>query len=203
MTISVNKDGRGCPRTTSGVRFSLGAFSPGYAKNAYPGLIEIVDGFLRREPSIDFLSGFEADLYGVPDPDVLTKAADEGRVLVTHDQRTMLSHFAGFIPRRQSPGVFIIPQRLEIGAAIDELLLIWSASDSEEWTKLYCVFAPLDDSHVHGHRLDSFRVSPEPSISITRIFPGDPLYWDATDPRPWGTWLNESDKRYNRFRSVQ
>ncbi len=29
----------------------------------------------------------------------------------------------------------------------------------------------------------------------TRV-PGDPLYWDPADPRPWGTYLNESDKRY-------
>jgi hypothetical protein len=32
---------------------------------------EILDGVVRREPSIDFLSGFEAGLEGVPDPDVL------------------------------------------------------------------------------------------------------------------------------------
>jgi hypothetical protein len=32
---------------------------------------------------------------------------------------------------------------------------------------------------------------------------GDPLYWDSTDPRPWGTYLNESDKRYERVRGTQ
>ena len=26
--------------------------------------------------------------------------------------------------------------------------------------------------------------------------PGDPLFWDETDPRPWGTYLTESDKRF-------
>lgn len=103
---------------------------------------EIIDGLIRREPSIDFLSGFEADLYGVADPDVLSKAANEGRVLVTHDQRTMPSHFGEFILRRQSPGVFIISQRLEIGAAIEELLLIWSASESAEWMSRI-VYLPL------------------------------------------------------------
>ena len=30
--------------------------------------------------------------------------------------------------------------------------------------------------------------------------PGDALYWDATDPRPWGTYLTESDKRYQQTR---
>jgi hypothetical protein len=73
-------------------------------------------------------------LQGVSDPDVLGMAADEGRVLVTHDHRTMPRHFAQFISQCQSSGVFIIPQRIEIAAAIAELLLIWSASDSDEWT---------------------------------------------------------------------
>jgi hypothetical protein len=34
---------------------------------------EIVDGLVRREPSIDFLTGFEAGLEGIPDRDVLGK----------------------------------------------------------------------------------------------------------------------------------
>jgi hypothetical protein len=35
-----------------------------------------------------------------------------------------------------------IPQRIEIAAVIDELLLIWSASDSDEWTNLI-LYLPL------------------------------------------------------------
>ena len=65
---------------------------------------EIVDGLLRRESSIDIKTGFEARLQGVSDPDVLDKAADDGRVLVTHDHRTMPRHFAEFVSQRQSPG---------------------------------------------------------------------------------------------------
>jgi hypothetical protein len=85
---------------------------------------EIVEGLLRRESSIDVKTGFDAGLQGVPDLDVLDKAAEEGRVLVTHDQRTMPRHFGDLISRRHSPGVFIIPQRIEVAVAIDELLLI-------------------------------------------------------------------------------
>ena len=103
---------------------------------------EILDGLARREPSIDLISGHEADLEGAPDPQVLQRAANEGRVLVTHDQRTMPYHFGNFISRRPSPGVFIIPQRVEISTAIEELLLIWSASDAEEWTNLI-LYLPL------------------------------------------------------------
>ena len=64
---------------------------------------EIVDGLLRRESSIDIKSGFEAGLQGVSDPDVLGMAADEGRVLVTHDHRTMPS-FCGIYFAASKPG---------------------------------------------------------------------------------------------------
>jgi hypothetical protein len=36
---------------------------------------------------------------------------------------------------------------------------------------------------------------------LNERLPGDPLYWDAADPRPWGTYLNESDKRYQKPRN--
>ncbi len=38
---------------------------------------------------------------------------------------------------------------------------------------------------------------------LNERLPGDPLFWKAADPRPWGTYLNESDKRYERYRSTR
>jgi hypothetical protein len=49
----------------------------------------IVAGCSRREPTIDFLSANEANLRGVPDPEVLALAAEQNRILVTHDLQTM------------------------------------------------------------------------------------------------------------------
>ena len=34
---------------------------------------------------------------------------------------------------------------------------------------------------------------------LNERLPGDSLYWDATDPRPWATYLNISDERYARY----
>jgi len=34
---------------------------------------------------------------------------------------------------------------------------------------------------------------------LNERLPGDPLYWDVTDRRPWGTYYNESDARYARY----
>jgi Domain of unknown function (DUF5615) len=94
----------------------------------------IVRGCRRREPSMDFLSAYDADLDRVADLDVLAQAAGEGRILVSHDFKTMPRHFAEFLQASgASPGLILIPQHLPIGAAVEELVLIWSASESEEW----------------------------------------------------------------------
>ena len=94
----------------------------------------IVAGCLRREPEMDFLSANEADLEGVPDPEVLALAAAQDRILVSHDFQTMPRHFGDFLQAgNSSPGVLVVPQRLPVGDAIDELVLIWGASDADEW----------------------------------------------------------------------
>jgi len=53
----------------------------------------IVKAVRQREPSIDFASAFESRLEGVSDSEILDRAASEGRILVTHDRRTMLAYF--------------------------------------------------------------------------------------------------------------
>ena len=93
----------------------------------------IVQATLRREPSIDFQTAQVAGLASVPDPEVLALAAHAGRVLVTHDRKTMPTHFAAFIVHTPSSGAIVIPQKLPIRAAVEELLLIWMASEAKEW----------------------------------------------------------------------
>ncbi len=88
---------------------------------------------LRRELAIDFRTAFAAGLSGVSDTEVLMMAASEGRVLVTHDQKTMPRHFSEFITTQTSPGLLIIPQDLAVASAVEDLLLIWFATEAEEW----------------------------------------------------------------------
>ena len=95
--------------------------------------VRIVRGLKRRLPSIDFPVAIEAGLVGLPDSEVLRIAAESNRILVSHDERTMPRHFRDFLTSRSTPGVIIIPQSTSIGVAIEELLLIWEASDLEEW----------------------------------------------------------------------
>lgn len=93
----------------------------------------IVTGVLRQEPTIDFQTAFAAGLKGIKDPEVLAIAAQQGRILVSHDRKTMPSEFAEFIINNQSAGVLIVSRKLAIEVVIEELLMIWSASSAEEW----------------------------------------------------------------------
>ena len=34
---------------------------------------------------------------------------------------------------------------------------------------------------------------------LNERLPGDSLYWDATDPRPWSTFMNTSEQRYKQY----
>ena len=91
---------------------------------------------LRRLPEINFETAYEAGLEEASDPELLSFAAKEGYLLVTHDRKTMPRHFGALIESQKSAGVLIISQSCEISRAIEELILVWEASEAEEYTNL-------------------------------------------------------------------
>lgn len=93
----------------------------------------IVAAVLRQFPEVDFRTAHSAGLTGLSNTEVLALAAHEGRVLVTHDQSTMPKHFAEFIRQSPSAGVIIVPQRLAVRDAVEDLVLVWAATQAEEW----------------------------------------------------------------------
>ena len=90
-------------------------------------------GVLHRELTIDFQTAFAAGLESVKDPEVLAIAAEQERILVSHDRKTMPSEFTSFIVSNQSSGVIIVSRKLPTEVIIEELILIWAASSAEEW----------------------------------------------------------------------
>ena len=95
---------------------------------------KIVAGLRPREPAVDILSAHAGCVIGVSDPEVLAIAAESSRILLSRDRKTMPSYFTRFRETRLSPGVIIVSQDLDIGAAIEDLLSVWEATDAEEWT---------------------------------------------------------------------
>lgn len=104
----------------------------------------ILQGLRSREPAIDILDMKSAGLRGTKDPALLEIAAEQGRILITQDRNTMTAHFwERLAAGKSSPGLFVVPDSPgAIGAAIEWLLLVWTASKAEEWRDLI-IFVPV------------------------------------------------------------
>jgi hypothetical protein len=98
----------------------------------------IVAAVVRKDPAVDFRTATVAALEGMSDLQVLALAAAEGRVLVTHDAKTMPRHFAEFVRSHDSAGVVVVPQHLPVSMVVEELLLIAAATSAEDWTNRIC-----------------------------------------------------------------
>jgi predicted nuclease of predicted toxin-antitoxin system len=96
--------------------------------------LSIVRGLRRRNPGLDIVRVQDAGLAGADDAVILAWAAEEGRILVTHDIAT-ISDFAyeRVLAGKAMPGVLKISRSLPIARAIEELLLVAGASHEGEW----------------------------------------------------------------------
>ena len=103
----------------------------------------IVAGVLRREPAVEFVRVRELDMSGQADEAILEYAEREKLLVVSHDVNTMpAAAYARFSTGKSFPGVFMVQQALPIGPMIEDLVLVWSGSELEEW-KDQVVFLPL------------------------------------------------------------
>jgi hypothetical protein len=94
----------------------------------------IVDGALRQEPAIDFVLAREAGLDRALDPALLDHAAAEGLIVLSHDSNTMTAAaVAAVTAGRPMARLIIAHQRAPIGRVIDSLVLLWAASEAEEY----------------------------------------------------------------------
>ena len=94
----------------------------------------IVRGLLRRRPQLDIVRIQDVGLSGADDPTVLEWAAQEGRVLLTHDVSTITKYAYERVRAGQTmPGVFEVGRNVPIGRAIDDILLVAEYSLDEEW----------------------------------------------------------------------
>ena len=89
----------------------------------------IVRGLLRRKLEIDLVRVQDVGLSGKDDPTVLEWAAQENRVLLTHDVATITRYayerVADFKPM---PGVIEVTSDAPIGRVIEDLLLLQECS---------------------------------------------------------------------------
>lgn len=91
---------------------------------------DIVRAVRLREPSIDFASATDSKLRGMPDFEVLERAAVAGRILVSHDCRTMPNHFRQRLGAGMgSPGLLVVGQDAPLALVADSIIVVWSLAD--------------------------------------------------------------------------
>ena len=94
----------------------------------------IVDGVLRREPALEIVRLRDVGMSDRSDADVLAYAVRHGFIVISHDVNTMTTEaFALMDAGEPMAGLLMVQQTKPTGPVIDSLVLIWSASDAEEW----------------------------------------------------------------------
>ncbi len=82
----------------------------------------IVRALKRRRPELDIIRIQDTEIAGGDDPTVLAWAAQEQRIVLTHDQSTIPDFVAARIKRTLStPGVFIIPSGSSVKQVIEDI----------------------------------------------------------------------------------
>jgi len=95
----------------------------------------IVRGLLHRNPDLDIVRVQDVnDLSGADDPTVLEWAAQERRILLTHDVSTM-THYAYERIQAGLPmsGLFEVSWTAPAGRLIEDILLLAECSLENEW----------------------------------------------------------------------
>ena len=97
---------------------------------------DIVRGLMRRQPELDIVRLQDVGLCGVDDSTVLEWAAQEGRVLLTHDVSTITKYaYERVWAGQPMPGVFEVSRDVSIGCAIEDILLLAECSLDGEWER--------------------------------------------------------------------
>jgi hypothetical protein len=109
---------------------------------------EDVDGhltsaLLARVPGLDLVCVQDVRLMHTPDPDILARAAAEGRIVLTHDRNTMTGFAAARLSAGQPmPGLFVADQPTPLGRILNDLEAMAGASEHDEWRD-QIIFVPL------------------------------------------------------------
>src|SRR5438874_2019264 len=98
---------------------------------------DILRGLSRRIRGLDAVTAFEIGMSEATDIELLTWAAQAGRPLITHDRTTMPTHAAGLMNEgKDIAGLFVVPRRMPLRQVLDDLELIITCSESDEWTNV-------------------------------------------------------------------
>ena len=94
----------------------------------------VVKAVRRAEPAIEITTIVEQGMAGTSDEEVLEFAWQQQWIVVSHDVNTMKAEAEKRIDNGDGVhGLFLVPQSRTTRSVAESLVLIWAASEFEEW----------------------------------------------------------------------
>ena len=95
---------------------------------------DIIRRLFLRQPDLDLVRVQDVGLQEVDDPSILAWAADNNRIVVTHDRATMPDFaYERLVNKELMAGLFVVNDRISIRQGIDEILFLVTCTEQEEW----------------------------------------------------------------------
>lgn len=103
----------------------------------------ILRGLKRKRSNLDIVRVQDTEVYQADDPTVLEWAAQEGRVLLTHDINTIPKYaYERVAEGKKMTGVIAVKDSAAIGVVIEDILLAIETSDEDEFEN-QIIYLPL------------------------------------------------------------
>src|SRR5688572_15296015 len=94
----------------------------------------VVSGLILKRPEMDLVRVQDVGLQGAKDPEVLRWAAQENRIVLTHDLESFRGYvYARLVKTLPVSGVFIFRDQHAIGSTIEWIEMLNDCSEPEEW----------------------------------------------------------------------
>lgn len=103
----------------------------------------ILRGIRRENVDVDVVRVQDMAIYQADDPTVLEWAAENGRVLLTHDISTMPKYaYERVEAGSPMPGIIVVNLGASMGEVIEDILLVLTASEPDEFED-QVIYLPL------------------------------------------------------------
>ena len=102
---------------------------------------DIVRGLFLRQPDLDLLRVQDIGLRQIDDLTILSWAAENERITLTHDRATMPDFaYQRLVRKELMAGLFVVNDRTSVRQVIDELLIVINCSEQAEWQGIVLYF---------------------------------------------------------------
>jgi hypothetical protein len=103
----------------------------------------VVRRLKNQVPNLDIVRAQDTSMYSQPDELLLEWAANENRILLTRDVSTIPPvAYKRIEEGKPLPGVFVMPEFVSLIEVADDLMMILTISDENEWRDKV-TFSPL------------------------------------------------------------